>query len=415
MSAESSWVTRRRWLCRAASAGAAVAGVGLPGPSLVADEPAAVPPLPLPGYLESCLDPAFGSRITRITGKPGTPIPGVAGGLWAEVARHRYSKVPAWNCNQSLLLLGRHQERPSGLFLDGSTYQPLFGGDNSPGTEETWHPKDPDVMFFVKAGVLGEWNVRAGVTTVIATFSRHEDLHFGPWEGNFSRDGTRVVLTGLRDGRPAAFAYDLAEGRAWPDLPLKDCKVDWLSISPSGRYMVLNGAVTSKRGDQTQVFDLDGKKVGPLWEEYGRPSHYDLTLDHEGEEVAVGVSKSEPDEGRVIMRRLKDGRVTVLTSGGYASHTSARNVGLPGWVFVTYQHIGPGWPPYWGEVVMVKLDGSRTVRRIAHLRTNHRDYLTESHAVPSPDGRRVLWCSNWGAKSARPIATFVAEVSASQP
>jgi hypothetical protein len=131
--------------------------------------------------------------------------------------------------------------------------------------------------------------------------------------------------------------------------------------------------------------------------------------------VAVGVSKSEPDEGRVIMRRLKDGRVTVLTSGGYASHTSARNVGLPGWVFVTYQHIGPGWPPYWGEVVMVKLDGSLTVRRIAHLRTNHRDYLTESHAVPSPDGRRVLWCSNWGAKSARPIATFVAEVSATQP
>ncbi len=368
----------------------------------------AIPSLPLPGYLESYKDPVFGSRITRITGEPGSPIPNVEGN-WAKIARHRYSKVPAWNSDQSLLLLGRHQGTPEWLFLDGTTYQPLFGRASSPGTEETWHPRKSEVMFFVRDHLFGEWNVRADSTTTLATFSGYSDLHFGPWEGNFSRDGQRLVLSGKKGDNPVAFVYDLKSGHKGPDISLQGIRLDWISISPSGQFVVLNGGITSGRGDQTQVYDLDGKKVGPLWAEYGRPSHYDLTFDHEGQEVAVGVSKSDPDDGRVIMRRLKDGRVTVLTSGGYASHASARNVNLPGWALVTYQQRGPDWPPYWDEVVWVKLDGSLKVRRIAHLRTHLKDYLTEAHAVPSPDGQRVLWCSNWESSSARPIATFVAE------
>lgn len=363
----------------------------------------------MPGYLESYVDPAFGSKVTRITGEPGSAIRKL-NSTWAKIARHRYSKIPAWNCDASLLLLGRHQGRPPLLFLDGVNYQPLFGHDDSPGTEETWHPQKPDVMFFVKDNALGEWNVRTNAITTLATFPGYTDLHFGPWEGNFTRDGGRVVLTGKHGRVPVAFAYDLVKARQWPDLPLKSINVDWVSISPSGNYMVLNGGISAKDGDQTQVYDLDGSKVGPLWEEYGRPSHYDLTFDSDGEEVAVGVSKSDPDDGRVILRRLRDGRVTVLTSGGYASHASARNVGLPGWAFITYQQRGPDWPPYWDEVVMVKLDGSLTVRRIAQLRTRLTDYETEAHAVPSPDGRRVLWCSNWEAGKGKPIATFVAEV-----
>lgn len=402
-------LTRRQWLGHAAAAGAgAAAGLGGNLPLRGADKPVETLPLAMPGYLESYMDPAFGSKVTRITGKPGGDIP-KAGGTWAEIARHRYSKVPAWNCDESLLLLGRHQGRPAALFMDGRNYQPLFGREESPGTEETWHPRKPDVMFFVKGNVLGEWNVRTDTPTTLAAFPGYTDLHFGPWEGNFSRDGGRVVLTGKRGGAPVAFAYDLVKAKQWPDLPLKGIQVDWVSISPSGNYVVLNGGITAKRGDQTQVFDLDGHKIGPLWDKYGRPSHYDLTFDSEGEEVAVGVSKSNPDDGRVILRRLRDGRVTVLTSGGYASHVSTRNVGLPGWAFVTYQESGPDWPPYGNEVVMVKLDGSHTVRRIAHLRTRLKGYETEAHAVPSPDGRRVLWCSNWEAAKGRPIATFVAE------
>ena len=50
-----------------------------------------------------------------------------------------------------------------------------------------------------------------------------------------------------------------------------------------------------------------------------------------------------------------------------------------------------------------------TAERIVHLHTKKLDYITEAHAVPSPDGRRVLWASNWGSASGRPIGTYVAD------
>ena len=363
---------------------------------------------PEPGYLESYVDPAFKTSVTRITGVPGSDIPNV-NGQWATIARHHYSKDAAWNCDQSLLFLERHQGNPSALFFNGTTYQPLFGR-KEPGTETRWHPKKSGIMVYVKDNFIGYWDVRKDTTQTVANFPGYSEFHIGPWEGNLARDGRRVVIEGKKGKDHIAFAYDFEENRKYPDLILNDvADVDWVSISASGNYIVLNGQITGPTSDQTQVFNLAGIKVGSLWAEHGRPSHYDLTLDGNGDDIAVGGSRSGPDDGRVIKRRLKDGKVTVLTAGGYASHTSTRNVNRPDWAYVSYQHRGPTWPPYWDEVDAVKLDGSMTVERIASLHTKRTDYLTESHAVPSPDGDRVLWASNWEANSGRPIFTLVAQ------
>jgi hypothetical protein len=261
--------------------------------------------------------------------------------------------------------------------------------------------------------VIGYWNVRSDSANPLVSFDGYSEFRIGPWEGNLSFDGRLIVVDGKKGKNRVAFAYDFERRRKHRDLLLDHVNVDWVSISASGRYIVLNGQIDGKRGDQTQVFDLDGNTIGKLWHEYGRPSHYDLTIDDHGDDIAVGVSKSKPDDGRVIKRRLRDGEVTVLTQGGYASHTSARNIERPGWVYVTYQHHGPTWPPYWDEVVAVKLDGSMTVERIAHLHAKRTDYLTEAHAVPSPDGNRVLWASAWEAASGRPVAAYVAERASS--
>ena len=327
------------------------------------------------------------------------------------MARHHYSKDAAWNCDQSLLCLGRHHGFPSMLFLDGSTYEPLFGRNNSPGAEVRWHAKRPEVMVFVKGNQIGLWNVRKDETEIIETFAEYSDFHIGPWEGNLSLDSRMIVVNAKKREEPVAFAYDLEAKQKWPDLSLAGMTVDWVSASASGKFIILNGQITEERGDQTQVYDLEGRKVGDLWPEYGRPSHYDLTLDENGDDIAVGVSKSRPDDGRVIKRRLRDGRATILTSGGYAGHASTRNVNRPGWAYATYQTRGPNWAPYWDEVLAVKLDGSLAVQRIAHLHTHVTDYLTEAHAVPSPDGKRVLWASNWESGSGRPLGAYVAELS----
>ena len=150
-----------------------------------------------------------------------------------------------------------------------------------------------------------------------------------------------------------------------------------------------------------------------VWTEYGRPSHADLTIDDSGNEVSVGISKSDPDKQRVISRRLSDGEVTVLTDRGFATHTSARNLERPGWVYVTYGGLDEaprkGWNPFHGEVVAVKLDGSKTVERLAHTHSWATDFNSEADASPSPDGKKVIWASNWGAKHGY-VAAYVLEL-----
>ncbi|MCX7826878.1 MAG: hypothetical protein N2689_15170, partial [Verrucomicrobiae bacterium] len=48
------------------------------------------------------------------------------------------------------------------------------------------------------------------------------------------------------------------------------------------------------------------------------------------------------------------------------------------------------------EIVAVKLDGSGAVERLGRTHSDARGlYRAEPHAVPSRDGRRVIFASNW--------------------
>lgn len=372
------------------------------------DSTVEIPSIPKPDYMTAYTDPVFKSQVTRVTGDPGTLIKNLDA-RWDKVARHGYSKESAWNCDQSLLLLRQHHGFPAMIFLDGTNYEPVFGRNNIPGTEARWMPNEPDEMIYVTANIIGRWNVRTETTTIVAEFPGYSDFHIGPWEGNLSLDGNRIAIYATKDREKVAFAYDFKTKQKYPDLTFKNFTPDWVSISASGKYLITNGKFEGDKGDQTQVFNLDGTPVGKPWREYGRPSHFDLTLDQNGADIAVGVSKSKPDTGRVIQRRLSDGEVTILTAGGFAGHTSTRNVQRPDWAYITYQYRGPNWPPYRDEVVAVKLDGSMTVERIAHLHSKRVDYLTEAHAVPSPDGKRVLWASSWESEAGRPVGVFIAK------
>ncbi len=246
-----------------------------------------------PGYLETVIDPDFGTKITRIVGDPGTSIP-VVGNTWQPVARHGYSKKPVWNADESLIFLEKHRGGMNPLFLDGETYEVLFYGGES-ATENRWHPTNPDLMVLITDHAIKSWNVRDKSVTELFSHSEYNDFHIGPWEGNLSADGKWLVINANR--------------------------------------------IT------------DTVRVGPLWSEYGRPSHYDLTVDENGDEVAVGVSKSSPDDGHVIKRRLTDAEVTVLTHGGYGTHTSTRCLGRPGWAITSFNHKGPrNWEPYYNEI-----------------------------------------------------------------
>jgi hypothetical protein len=357
------------------------------------------PHLEKPAYLTSVTDPVFGTRLVRIVGDPGTPVPGQTGITWAnEQLRHGYSKRQPWNSDQTMIYLDRHDPE---LWLDGNTCQVLFTREDKPGGCLRWSTVEPRIMFYLgREGNehLGRWDVVANVSEELVSLREYSDISFGEGEGNFTWNSRKVAVYGIRrsDGHPVIFVVDVVTRSKGPDIDvsglarLKNC-----TISPLGNYIVIGCDLDGSGTDRLQVRSAATGAI--LWEESrkGLPSHFDTQIDEQGNEVIVGVGKTAPYNGMVIKRRLDNGAITVLVDKGYASHTSGRCIQRKNWVYVTYQiRDNTSWWPFRNEIVAVKLDGSR-IERLGNLHAIKFDYLAESHACPSPDGTRVIFASDW--------------------
>ncbi|WP_412985146.1 hypothetical protein [Pontimicrobium sp. IMCC45349] len=363
-----------------------------------------------PAYLQPIVDQTFGTTITRITGDVGTSIQNIPGQNWRNTARHGYSTRQPWNADESMIYLGKHRNLggSSGpdLFLDGETYEVIKEADLPSGNEHRWHRSDPDLFWIIRDDEIVTWNVHTDEIIQIMSYSGYSDVDMGG-TGNFTDDGTKVAVSAVRDSDNTLvmFMLDIVNQTKGPDIDISDINsLGHVSISSLGNYIIIIGTYPSG-GDRTKVYTTSGAQVG-FWDEYGMPSHYDLATDVNGEEVAVGVSKSNPHKGKLIKRRLSDGLVTELTTGGWPPHTSARALNRPGWVFASTSE-STNYGPYLREIIAVKLDGSR-IERIAHTRNVLDEYLNETHACPSPSGSRVMFASDWQTNNV-PIQGYVAD------
>ena len=400
-----------------------------------------IPALGQPPHLVPVHDPIFGTTVTRITGNTGEPIsgPGVAG-RWGADARHVYSKQQPWNADGSLLLVqNRDGGTPSRVILDGTTYLPKIG----PCADDIlydyrWHPSKDlrrTMINVDRDGLELSWfDVASCVKFRSWTLPFPVDYGIGSGEGNPSNDGRFVALgDGSRmfvvdmDPRPP-FApwpnrrigpvYTLLPCSLSVSAPGEDCEIGNLSISPSGKYVDVKFAGgSSLTQDMHRIFEVD-----PLTLEL-RPhamdaaslrcdtfqertdgwiyplKHADMALDpfDNNEDVIIG-GRSCPGSslGRVVKVRLRDGAVTALTDpDGEPSvqHVSTRNLDRPGWAYVGYYR--SEGKRFSDEIVAVRLDGGG-YERLAHKRSESSGcYRCESHPVPSRDGSRILFASNW--------------------
>jgi hypothetical protein len=365
-----------------------------------------------PAYLQTIIDPVFGTSITRIVGNPGDTIPHLNGQVWpGKEERHGYSKRQAWNADQSMIFLDRHYPH---IWLDGNTYEPLFirtfdkGNPDRPKRDLRWSHTEPHIMYYLTSSPgkcsLGKWDVVKDVLTELIDLSEYNYCSFGDGEGNFSADGTKAAVYALRpDGVKVIFVANVVTKTKEPDIEVTT--LDNCTISPLGNYIVIDGDF-SGGSDRIQVRKASDGRV--LWTEsrYGVPSHWDVQVDQNGDEVVAGVGKSSSFDGRVIKRRLSDGKITVIVDKGYASHTSGRNIRRPGWVYVTYNlRDESSYYPYQNEIVAVKLDGTR-IERLGNIHSNSFTYVAEAHGSPSPDGLRVIFASDWDSGQL-PIQAYV--------
>jgi len=366
-------------------------------------------------YLVPRDDPRTGHPITRVTDVPGRPVDG-RDALWSAPARHGYSKVAAWDAAGDLLAVRNAgavkadgSGAPEWLLLDGTDYR-VRGAIERPFIEMRWWNTRPGRLLLLAEEGLVDYAPISGSTRMLlaseALLERYADLSLAN-EGNLSNDDTRLALLGTRrdDGARCAVLLDLDESavsakRAFvTELPLDHPRVDFASASASGRFIVVNGELSAGEPDRTDVYDASGKRVGPRWEPYGMPSHYDLALDSRGRDIAIGVAKVDTKAARagsLVARRLGDGEITVLLEGGYAVHASCRNVTLPGWAFVSYSGGSPDYPGFSDELVAVRTDGSGEHRRLCRFDQVEADYWAEPQACPNAAGTRAVFATNGG-------------------
>jgi hypothetical protein len=374
--------------------------------------PRAPAPLAKPGYLGAATDPAFGTTLVRVSGDPGAALGGGVAGSWPGVAGPAYAKRQPWSADGAYLMLDVAGALGGGvsLLVDGATYRVL--GRAGPAPSYVWHPTAPDVLIGVTGGgSVVTHDVRTGAGATRVAVRGYTAGWLGKGEGNPSNDGRYVPVSATRaaDGRAVVFVADAAAGTKSADLDVAAqgfSALDWVGVSQTGRYVVLFGTLGGVWG-RAKVYDRATLAPVHYWADHPT-GHADLGVDAAGDDVLFGGAASGPYARRFIARRLADGRVTPLTAAvSYDWHASARNTARPGWGYVvTNDAAGSALDR---SVYAVALDGSGRVERLAHHRSAITDYEAHPFAVPSPDGRRVLMRSNWGAASGRPVQGYVVD------
>jgi len=420
--------------------------------------PRVVPDLPRPPYLEAYRDPAFQSRVMRISDTPR-----------GEIIKTLYSTVQAWNADESRLILYHSGGADAGHHLyDGRSYEHLMALPFLPSDVEDlfWDPKRADTLYFVQRrpygdrfhGKLVAYDIDTGDKRLVADVSRACGTDN---TGVVARAGADVHgisgdYIGLRCDRRAAtggvddltFAVNLRTGDIGPRLAIgpghaigggTDGSLPDIALAalPSDERFLLQGSVYDRnlrfqhRIDRPLRRDASSRRV-PLVEHdsVGRlnDGHDALfTVQFEPGPAGCGV-------GTLVAHDLQDRDCDVLlgpdTGWGYplsGIHHSALTTADEGWIassIIGYRHLeyltnGRPAPTLFSEIVLTSNDpdNPRTCR-LAHARshgkrarrTARQAYFGEPHPVISPSGTRVLFSSDWYDSGT--VDTFVIDVTA---
>lgn len=377
-----------------------------------------VPQVERPPLRQPITDPTFRTIITRLTDASMTEEEAHHPALGL---RHEYARYPALNADHTKLLVHVLGGVYRGFFeiRELATGALVHRLSTAGEPEGSWHPTNPDLLFYRSGNEVRVFSLRTGQSTTLMSFSQYHSVSTRQ-EGRPSDDWRHYAFIGYHDSSFSSadlVVADLVEKRILATLPNAGIP-DWISMSPLGNYVVTMWVT----GEGTRVHDRNNLSI--LRQAFHDYAHADFALDGGGHEVLVyhGASSQQVQElgassgAALAMSRLSDGKKTLLREipweitphfSGLASRTH------PGWVLVsTYTNLEAPAQPFSREVFWLKLDTSGSVRRIAHHHSDQafragpsgeheKDYFAEPQATSSWDGAIVLFSSVWHKPFAR--------------
>lgn len=410
-------------------------------PGLVSDAVILPPNLnsfnPPRGAGSSYIDPAFGTKITRLTDNLGFNQ-FVIGGYYGN------SEICYFNKDGSYLIaleniLDGGKPKLAAFLYNGATgvRQKMIGAPGS-GLDPYWirwaladryklNGKyvsiDPVNHFYYYAGnEIRLHNVGSMDNyQVIHKFTEYTKIGSAGGEGDISNDGRYWVLDG--DDKEL-FVYDLVNDLKYPvstfDLGSLGSKgssvgVDYAAISPLGNYVIVSwgtDAGAGKRYAGIELYDKNWKFIRQL-----HPSivHSGTGVDHFGDEVLYTVVTHDYPEvfascgataGDLVSVRLSDGHQRLLKDIPNWAHmtiTTCNSTTNGDYIYVAYHNRSSDpnalWSPYWDEIFAVSTDGSQTVRRFVHHRSHYVEGQSTKYYQPDAmvnrQGTRILYRSTY--------------------
>lgn len=371
-----------------------------------------VSPLPRPALRTPVTDPAFGTRIIRITDVD--PAEGAK-----PVIKPVYSTIQSWNADESLLLLW-HRGHGYELY-DGRTYAFLRRVRlQSPSDIEQvyWDPLDADLLYYPSKYKAEPRLMRYRISTDRSELVRHfgqpptdcptrrgRRLSAGRGLQDMSWGAERII--GLRCGA-TKFLYSISSDRVL-GLFHDDSSSSAPAASFDGALAYYRGRVLNQRLEE--VRDLGLAKVS---------EHACLGRGASGALYgAVDFDGSPP--GTLIVYDLATGekRPIISRANGWGYPPSSTHIsglarrGPPGWFAVSVVGDPPRPCLLCQEILLANADTGE-VCRVAHHRSwarhGGRGYWAEPHVGLSPSGTRLIFGSDWGGGPT--VDTYVVELPA---
>ena len=391
-----------------------------------------------PPFMQYYRDPAFSSKVIRITDGPK-----------GSVLKPAYSTMQAWNADESFLMLYESNGGNTGhILFDGTTYERVKKLDIVPvDLEEVfWSFKDPEILYYVSAyfehyGQFIKYNVVTDEHTILRDFregmctkmhaTASNDVMMQSWDDD---------LFGFRcktDEESISFSYRIStdtltkiksgEGTPWYEATAP-------MPTPSGERFYKEGF--SLASDMTQVLhklDLaeiyDHGSLGRTWD--GQDALFRTVFDRSPKKCNGSKSGGV---GHLTEFNLETGkcRSIISTADGWpytasGTHVSAVAYKQPGWVAMSsvgygkFKHFknGKPAPALTSEIYLANTNpDNMKVCRLAQHRSyakdseneNYNPYFGEPHATISPSGTRIVYGSDWYDSGS--VDTYVIELPA---
>lgn len=371
-----------------------------------------MPTVAKPARLVPFNDPVSGARVIRISDTQTQ--------FSSSVTKPAYSTVPAWNIDESYLILYVTQGSSTGHYLfNGKTYEVIKKLDIAPADIEHfyWSGTDPDILYYPWAyeasGVSKREIVRYHVSTgqketlyaipnAAAPGAYRVDFGGDPVYGDWSN---RVFGLRRRGSSDTSFVWSLANGET-PRVP-----GDAPQITPSGTKYIFAGSLYDSRAQKLRAMKSDTTE------------HGDMAQLANGQDVWASVQFDKEPKGTLITENLETGiqSVVIGESNGYGypptgTHLSGHALKAPGWIGLSVTGNPNGKPLMSQSVLLVNLnDGTKCYA--AHHHSAGSDgpngYWAEPQVNISPRGTRLMFASDWGGGAT--VDTYVVELPSYQP